>query len=1280
MIDLLQILKSYFYVETPSDWISGVKVKEIDYHQPIKNLLFTVMWIHTLVTGCIFYSVRGYEALHIAVVICVLIDWDSRPTMVWTKRRNVLMSWAAILMILPQFHVALFVAVTVFKDYLISDGMIEYYRSYGPKPLRLKNGGLYGSHWMPTALNRKAASENLCAWKCVFAVPELAQQMLAVQPDGKMTAELLNHLNAMGLIQLWTIAGRHCLNGVAHYGWGIIVYVDEGHAAGVVPAAVKEANNMVVKQYDGPSVGILLPKPIFRRMRFTRELVDLEKDVATLKGRIDTTLTGMVAEAGYIAGREELDIFYELCRLPDPNELVPSEVARTYLTKTKWRAFDCPRQQWVRGPSMPSRIDYEVNAELNVRSHLAWNGSEIVYAFWKNKLLIDVTKDPEGTIPAGFGRYLIVPTDLPYRRGLAYVATALKVLDVNHVSEARLHEGVPSCGKTTNIKTLMGPNDLYTVPTAKGAAECVEAGYNAKTIDALIVNGWSEEPINTLYVDEGLLTHPGAIEMCIRLTSCKECKVFGDRNQLKYVVRLPHYLLINPDYPWTQEPVYNPQAWKTPQIICDILAPLYAGGYICMSGVMGQVFKNHIKNKEGVKLGHDVYLTYTQVEKAILSYHMTMCLVLTINEAQGLRFEDPALVRLYAFDIGIYDSTAQNLVAISRSSKFFTYYTVKTGDTMWRWLTTGKATRRESVAGRFFKTLPYFTSGGRNTLRTQGVSRLNDVPEHDTYELWREQMLEVGDVAAPKCLAFTTAKTVEKLMEWDMTSVWKPDPITVQAVMDSLYHQRMDDIAFGDHLNWPFKWPDGMKIDMVKSSKTPALIARPALTPRLKTPQPPRALNHPLDEAQAFAGRVINAPRQKLTYSYELADELVCRVLEKCFVMGRVHASNVELPLDNEEMKKLWWSTRSESKRMTIYKCEGKLSDGCKYYVLVRGDHKSKLDDSHEDATPTGQLVTAMSPFWSSLFAPIFQTMLVKVLASLKPNIVFNTRMTWEELDSIVDNLLTDKFFQSLELDIGKFDKSQDETMLDAQCALFQVFGMDVGLIELWRAYHELCKLSSPKWGASFWVAHQRRSGDPLTWFGNTLVLLMILAYLYPIDEAYLVLVGGDDNFCAFPTGMKIEDKAKEASEVLNFELKPLSFQKSIYFSSRFILLTRNGWITIADPVKLMVRLGRNDMQGREHLKAVHDSWIALHYKYGDQEVRDLVNYAACDRYQHTLGFRIDTLYVFVNAVANIVQNYKYLEEFYEGTEFTWNLTLDPRERVGGGLYEKLIDVYTDVI
>jgi hypothetical protein len=78
--------------------------------------------------------------------------------------------------------------------------------------------------------------------------------------------------------------------------------------------------------------------------------------------------------------------------------------------------------------------------------------------------------------------------------------------------------------------------------------------------------------------------------------------------------------------------------------------------------------------------------------------------------------------------------------------------------------------------------------------------------------------------------------------------------------------------------------------------------------------------------------------------------------------------------------------------------------------------------------------------------------------------------------------------------------------------------------------------------------------------------------------------------------------------------------------------------------------------------------------------VRDLVNYAACDRYQHTLGFRIDTLYVFVNAVANIVQNYKYLEEFYEGTEFTWNLTLDPRERVGGGLYEKLIDVYTDVI
>merc|ERR1712238_105544 len=129
----------------------------------------------------------------------------------------------------------------------------------------------------------------------------------------------------------------------------------------------------------------------------------------------------------------------------------------------------------------------------------------------------------------------------------------------------------------------------------------------------------------------------------------------------------------------------------------------------------------------------------------------------------------------------------------------------------------------------------------------------------------------------------------------------------------------------------------------------------------------------------------------------------------------------------------------------------------------------------------------------------------------------------------------------------------------------------------------------------------------------------MILSHLYPIQDYVMTVLGGDDSICAIPMDLEVLDTSRTAAEVLNFELKPMSFSDSMYFSSRFIVLTRNGWITVADPVKLIVRLGRNDMQGHEHLEAIHDSWKSLHYMYRDREIRSKVDEAAVARYTKVL-------------------------------------------------------------
>jgi hypothetical protein len=46
---------------------------------------------------------------------------------------------------------------------------------------------------------------------------------------------------------------------------------------------------------------------------------------------------------------------------------------------------------------------------------------------------------------------------------------------------------------------------------------------------------------------------------------------------------------------------------------------------------------------------------------------------------------------------------------------------------------------------------------------------------------------------------------------------------------------------------------------------------------------------------------------------------------------------------------------------------------------------------------------------------------------------VMNCNHTWERLNGEIDSRLSGKIFLSLELDAGKYDKSQEATILEAQ-------------------------------------------------------------------------------------------------------------------------------------------------------------------------------------------------------------------------------------------------------
>jgi len=182
----------------------------------------------------------------------------------------------------------------------------------------------------------------------------------------------------------------------------------------------------------------------------------------------------------------------------------------------------------------------------------------------------------------------------------------------------------------------------------------------------------------------------------------------------------------------------------------------------------------------------------------------------------------------------------------------------------------------------------------------------------------------------------------------------------------------------------------------------------------------------------------------------------------------------------------------------------------------------------------------------------------------------------------------------------------------------------------------------------------------------------MLMAYLYPIEKAKCCVLGGDDNLTMFDPSYNIPDVAAKAAEELNFELKTICPGNSMYFSSRLLVLLDDGWKFVADPVKIIQRMGRTDLQGHEHIQAIWESYRKQHYDYLNAQTRHAVHDAACAHYTFQLSQKVTNIMPFIDAVAAIISDKGNMTRLFTGTSEEWNLSLDPCEReTGNGLYEQ---------
>ncbi|CAL39164.1 replicase [Brugmansia mild mottle virus] len=265
-----------------------------------------------------------------------------------------------------------------------------------------------------------------------------------------------------------------------------------------------------------------------------------------------------------------------------------------------------------------------------------------------------------------------------------------------HVSSAKvtLVDGVPGCGKTKEILQRVDlETDLILVPGKQAAAMIrkranakgliVATTENVKTVDSFLMN-LGKKPlgrVENLFIDEGLMLHPGCVNFLVSLTMCDRAFVFGDTQQIPYINRVQnfpypkHFATLEVDEVETRR-----VTMRCPADVTHFLNERYSGTVMCSSGVQKSVSSEILVGAGSVnpitKPLKGKILTFTQSDKFALTERGYED-VNTVHEVQGETYEDVSVVRLTPTPLALISRDSPHvLVCLSRHTKSFKYYTV----------------------------------------------------------------------------------------------------------------------------------------------------------------------------------------------------------------------------------------------------------------------------------------------------------------------------------------------------------------------------------------------------------------------------------------------------------------------------------------------------------------------------------------------------------------------------------------------------------------------------
>lgn len=817
-------------------------------------------------------------------------------------------------------------------------------------------------------------------------------------------------------------------------------------------------------------------------------------------------------------------------------------------------------------------------------------------------------------------RYVIVSTRVEmFNEPQLLARTAhLESLDlVRGIGEFIMYAGAPGSGKSTAILSRMdrgSESDVSdicitanrdTVEDLRDRA--VSRGYcdadsylrsKFRTFESLIIN--SRDTCRDLWVDEAYMRPPGQVFMCALITGARRVHMYCDFAQIPFINRDRLITMRHNNYNsflWRIE--RRSHTYRCPR---DVVALINNQKYYPFEVTGSNPKTNSMRSAKFITSIVEVpisesahYLTYTQDDKSVLK-NKGVINVNTIHEFQGEQNSHIVLVRISAKNYEVHNSPPHLLVALTRHTDTFEYYTT-VRDRMCELITTAHMLDQY----KFFKPLSADAIGSDEQWEfgfpVEHQLELERTVHYEECSRLARTIVSVNAGADVTSVSVTPLYRVEAVMGFKCDADFGPSlgREYLQILYDDLFPgasalSRADDQIINETGDVSFQ----ECVFALGGDACNFISEREYMVPFLRTSIQANVQETPQSVIHAFSERNGGVP----DYLGEINSEYI-EICVECFEKTYIRDFNLyktfkENPINlNSYMIDDWFRTQKREvfKQVSAADLDLSFYELQVYEFMLKRNPKPILDVTSTTKISAPQTIAFHKKLVNTVFCPIVREIKKRLMSVLGHNVQIFTDMSVAEFESRLNTFLRPADLKFLpftkEIDFSKFDKSQWDNVLFIEIKLLLNLGFPSELICLWiyMYYHTVLINHTVRFQAV--VEYQRKSGSPLTFLGNTFYTMVCIAVVFRNCRDFLgmrkvFLFAGDDVFMFLER--HVEVSISDFELIFNLESKLLNY-KYYYFCSKFLLpIDDNTWRVIPDPAKLLTKLGRHDLVSYEHV------------------------------------------------------------------------------------------------